>query len=203
MILWHILSQKRLEQKIKFATLNNGKLLLSVPSSGQDISNGTLEPYLYCLSHVVGGALFSTEEDLRVIKIQVAPTVRIFTHIGNPDDIPYPEISQSFDLIDMQITRSKEWPIRFRQILLLNSHVVENWSFEREIYETDFMKQFRELVENRIKSEYFFMSDFTTADQIAMASLIAHKLDLKLDKQITKEEAAARIEFALQRIGAH
>ncbi len=187
---------------MEFATLNKGQLLLTVPESGQDISNGALGPFLYCLTHVVGGALFSAAESLRLIKIRVSSSAKVYFHVGNPDHIPYPEISRSFDIIDMKITKSKDWPIGFRQMLLLNSQAVESWSSDRETLEAEFLEQFSNLTEHRLKSDCFFMSDFSTADQIAMASLVAHNLGMNPHNRMPKEEAEKRIEVALQRIGA-
>jgi hypothetical protein len=178
MVFWHFLSKLHLGKKIEYAKLNNGKLLLTKPEISKDVSSGRLPPYLYCLSNIVGGSLF-TEDELQVLKIQLTCRARIFKFNGNPDHIEYEYLSRDFDLIDMKVEKSGDWPVAFRQYLLLNSDAVESWSYDRKSLEVEFRQQFRALVEGRLKSEDFFMTDVLIDDQIVMASLIAQKLNYK------------------------
>lgn len=138
--LWHYLSKKRLEQKNAFAKENAGQLLLMPPEKVKDISEGKAGSFLYCLGNPLGGMDFSCSDadELCLIKITLFSNARIFSFEGNPSQLDYVEVAENYDVIDMMVPVSPDWPARFRQFLLLNNTCVRAWTGERGVIEGAF-----------------------------------------------------------------
>jgi hypothetical protein len=162
-ILWHFLSAERLRQKASFAHRNSGRLLLETPELSKDISEGALGRYLYCLKSPLGGMVFSEDQTLRLIRIEVQNSARSLSFCGDPTALNFSEIKSQYDLVDLTVSARSASAIRFRQILHLNEQIVSGWTEDA----TAFLDQWPDLVTKRISREDFFMQDFTYEEQTA------------------------------------
>ena len=198
MILWHILTEKRFAEKAKFAQLNQGNLLFTQPRLDQDISNGKLGEFLYCLPRIGGGAAFVSHEPLRAIRIELTDNAKVVRFSGNPDEIDYLRLKQNADALDMQIWAPPHWSIRFRQILIWNPASVKSWSTDQ----TDvwFQEEFNALLQREVSRDDFFMNDFSFEEQIAQAELLGRSLGVEIPFTMSQEDAEGRVAGAHVRL---
>jgi hypothetical protein len=183
MLLWHVLSQERLDQKLAHANGGAGELLLTAPAADKDVSSGRLGcPFIYCLPNIVGSEDFAEpgEGGLRAIRIELDPSAKIAVFHGNPDDIPFETLKEDFDGIDMQVDAMPEWPVRFRQILLWNPKAVKSWTCDEKDIAADFRTQYRELAAGRMPAADFFLTDLTPEEHQTRAEALASRLNIKL-----------------------
>jgi len=116
MILWHLLSRSRLDQKINYSKINDGKLMLSKPIANKDISSGELGEFIYCLPTLVGGASFADESQLQALRIDLKEDARLSKFTGCPDDLNFGELLNNFDGLDMRVEASDTWPVTSHQL---------------------------------------------------------------------------------------
>lgn len=206
MELWHFLSKQRLWDKINYASVNGGKLLLHPPELSKDITRGVIREYIYCLPSIISGMNFGDSSDLAVIRIFLKEGVRVFSFRGNPRDLDYEQMSANFDVIDMIVDARDFSEVRFRQILLLNNESVESWESSEEI---DFSHHFGMAFENLTRGNFhlddFFMIDFDHEEVSAAVRLMGHSFHSLGIKGISEEEFifySHKIQVALRRLHA-
>jgi hypothetical protein len=203
MQIWHFLSKDRLLQKIEFANLNEGALLLHPSEPSKDISKGQLANYIYCLPSILSGMKFSDEGPIEVIKVFLKESTRIFKFEGNPRNLDYANLKNSYDVIDMTVSSPDFSEIRFRQILLMNSSVVEKWEHSLETnFLHDFNIAWEKVQRNDFSPSDFFMIDFNSSEIQSAARINSMAMGLKVFSDEILKSDEQTIMNGLKRLGA-
>ncbi len=203
MHIWHFLSKDRLLQKIEFAADHEGELLLHPPELEKDISKGQISKYLYCLPSILSGMKFSDQNKIEIIKISLKTNTRILNFEGNPSRLNYAELSDQYDVIDMTVNSPDFSEICFRQILLLNSRAIENWTHSLESdFSLDSEKEWERIQQNIFPKTDFFMIDFDTHEILSAARINLSAMGLqKFREEILKSDEQVVL-AALKRLNA-
>ena len=161
MTLWHFLTEDRLRAKIAYAGSHSGKLQLHPPESKKDITKKQLDNYIYCLPSILSGMNFGDDNGIALIAIKLIESARIYKFRGDPTDLNFRELSNSYDLIDMIVDSKNFSKIRFRQILLLSDSAIESWSHSlSRNFKDEFSEAIVDLNNGNFSGEDFFMIDF-------------------------------------------
>ena len=203
MILWHFLTKERLLEKLAFAKQNGGALLLYPPELSKDISKGELKSYIYCLPSLLSGMNFGDDSELHLLRIQVKQSCRVFEFSGNPRTLNYSSIAENYDVIDMIVDSSDFSNIRFRQILLINNAVIENWQDSlNSNFKNDFETEFNKLKIKPFPAQDFFMIDFKHDEIEAAIHINAHSIGFHALSGENKASFQMKLESALTRLGS-
>jgi hypothetical protein len=203
MILWHFLTKDRLLQKLEYASVNMGELLLHSPELAKDISKGRLSSYIYCLSSILSGMNFGDDSELHLLRIEIKNSARVYKFTGNPNLLDYESISRDYDLIDMTVDSTDFSNIRFRQILLLNNSVIEDWQESlSESFKEDFKSELGKIKLSSFSAQDFFMIDFEQEEIEAAINLNGHSLGFQTLSSETRESHQRKLESALARLGS-
>lgn len=203
MNIWHFRSKDRLYQKIEFASIRDGELLLHPSDSSKDISKGQLCNYIYCLPSILSAMNFSDGNETEVIKISLKSNARIFKFEGNPKNLNYADLKESYDAIDMIIDSTDFSEIRFRQILLINSLAVQKWEHSLDVdFLPDLKVEWDKVQSKAFHPKDFFMIDFTSEEVKSAARLNSKAMGLmEFPPEILKSDEHVVTE-GLKRLGA-
>lgn len=201
MFLYHILSQKRLQEKLSFAKEHGGRLMLTPHASSMDITGGLIPAYLHCLDTLVGSMRFSIKSDTcSAIRIELEPEARIYRYRGPQAEVSFDGLADSYDVFHT-VYDNRDF-VRWQEILLVNSRAVRSWTHAPDVIRHDFLEQLENLKNGEIPSERFFYLDITPEEQYLEALLIGKHIGVLDELPEPAEQIHRKMMKVFQRIGA-
>lgn len=175
MYIYHVLSDKRLSQKIVHAEDNSGELLITSHKSSMDVTRGAIPAYLHCLKYLVGGIPFSINQAVSAIRVKISKHAKWGFYRGSQNDCDFDQYS-SFDIVSLIFDDAH---LSWQETLLLSTDIVEEWTSDISTLEHEFNYQFDNLLTGTIEANEFFYRDFTVEEQISIARIIGSRLGYK------------------------
>lgn len=176
MILYHILSKKRLEEKLAYAQENNGRLLLTPHLASMDTSNGLIPNYIHCLPSLAGSMPFAGNQSATAIKIKMSSHTKIWRYKGPQDAIDFKQTENDTDVIHTIYDNDKFF--KWQEVLLVSNRNIEYWTHDLSEIKSDFETQLEDLKNGKISSDHFFYRDFTIEEQHSVAQLVGHHIGI-------------------------
>jgi len=186
MILYHICSIQRFEEKIAYAKDNGGKLFITPHIAKMDMSQGAIPEYIHCLPNIVGAITFAEKKNATILKITLSEEAKVFHYNGEQANLDFKSIGEDYDVVHTVYNNQKFF--KWQEVLLAKNRHIKSWTADKAELLTDYKIQTDLLKNGKITSQDFFYQDFTLEEQTHIARLVGHHVGLE---SFAEDEVAA------------